>query len=388
MQSSVAHTLSSGRQALELESLRGLAAMLVVIYHMPHWNQVLDGVPIVVSGDRMVPLFFVLSGFIIHSAYAQRIGSWAELGRFQLLRLGRLYPVHLLFLMAFLALELLKLWIASRQPMAYEEAPFSHNTWGALVEQIFLVQGLGLSNSALTFNGPAWSISVELATYAVFGVAVLKLRRRATPFFAALAAASLCLLAFAEVGESYWLLNGFSGFFIGCLTAVAVRRWPVVWPGWMPAVVGAALVLYLALRPHDAQLLAIYPLSALLIAAMALGRDGGFARLMRHRLLVWLGTISYSVYMSHMLVFWCLSLVLKRLLQRPLHPDADGHLVPTLTVPETALAFVLSIGLVLLLSALVHRWVEHPCRAWTRRQLKARPAVAPTPAGPAAQTHS
>src|SRR5580700_3165978 len=91
----------------ELESIRGLAAMLVVFYHTPRWNP-LCNIGIFNNGYIMVDLFFVLSGFVIYSAYAQKINSRPDLGRFQFLRFGRLYPVHITFLFVFLAIELAK----------------------------------------------------------------------------------------------------------------------------------------------------------------------------------------------------------------------------------------------------------------------------------------
>ncbi len=81
----------------ELESIRGLAALLIVFHHIPKWNPILD-TKIINNGYLMVELFFVLSGFVIFSAYANKIGDKRDLLRFQFLRFGRLYPVHLLFL--------------------------------------------------------------------------------------------------------------------------------------------------------------------------------------------------------------------------------------------------------------------------------------------------
>lgn len=83
----------------ELESVRGVAALLVVFFHIPKWNDILY-VNIINNGYLMVELFFVLSGFVMVSAYSERILSVRDLVRFQFLRLGRLYPVHLIFLVA------------------------------------------------------------------------------------------------------------------------------------------------------------------------------------------------------------------------------------------------------------------------------------------------
>ena len=55
----------SSTKVEELESIRGLAALLVVFYHIPKWNPLLE-IGIINNGYLMVELFFVLSGFVIY----------------------------------------------------------------------------------------------------------------------------------------------------------------------------------------------------------------------------------------------------------------------------------------------------------------------------------
>jgi peptidoglycan/LPS O-acetylase OafA/YrhL len=57
------------RKIDELESLRGVAALLIAIYHTPHWTGAAE-LQFLKNGHLMVPLFFVLSGFVIHANYA------------------------------------------------------------------------------------------------------------------------------------------------------------------------------------------------------------------------------------------------------------------------------------------------------------------------------
>src|ERR1700730_11037304 len=83
----------------ELESIRGIAAVLVVLFHMPTWNPWLTDIRFIRNSYYMVDLFFVLSGFVMSLNYGDRLHSVRDLARFQFLRLGRLYPVHLLFLL-------------------------------------------------------------------------------------------------------------------------------------------------------------------------------------------------------------------------------------------------------------------------------------------------
>jgi peptidoglycan/LPS O-acetylase OafA/YrhL len=157
----------------ELESIRGLAALLVVFFHIPKWNTLLD-IGIINNGYLMVELFFVLSGYVIHTAYAHKITNKNDLFRFQFLRFGRLYPVHFVFLVAFIFIEIAKYIAQSKLGItSLGVQPFEKNNLTAFIQQLFLIQAIGPTGNTTTFNGPAWSISVEFYTYLIFGICVL-----------------------------------------------------------------------------------------------------------------------------------------------------------------------------------------------------------------------
>src|SRR6266496_1761059 len=90
-----------------LESLRGLAALVVVIYHAV-WSNPVTGLHFFQNGALMVDFFFVLSGFVIAHSYGGKLRSFTENVRFLFLRIGRLYPLHLAFLLVFLGIEVAK----------------------------------------------------------------------------------------------------------------------------------------------------------------------------------------------------------------------------------------------------------------------------------------
>src|SRR5690606_11164578 len=139
--------------------------------------------------------FFVLSGFVIHQAYATRIRTSHELARFQFLRLARLYPVHLLFLAVMIAIEAAKYLAQAKFGVASPNSiPFRDNNAAAIAQHLLLTQGLGPGALTNTFDVPAWSISVELYTYLLFGVTVLLAGAARDRVFLALAAGAGALL--------------------------------------------------------------------------------------------------------------------------------------------------------------------------------------------------
>ena len=152
---SIKEHLEPPKKIAVIESIRGLAALLVVLYHLPGWNKFVATSNFVSNGYLMVNLFFVLSGFVIFKAYGNQIQTKSDLFKFQFLRFGRLYPVHLLFICIFLC---------------YTATPFLQTNWTALSEQLLLIQAIGPNDSREFFNPQAWSISVEFYAYFLFGL--------------------------------------------------------------------------------------------------------------------------------------------------------------------------------------------------------------------------
>jgi peptidoglycan/LPS O-acetylase OafA/YrhL len=363
-----AQALPTNRNKIEeLESIRGLAALLVVIFHIPKWNPILD-IGLINNSYLMVELFFVLSGFVISNAYTNKIETGADLMRFQFLRFGRLYPVHLIFLLLFLAVEVAK-YVALSKLGAQDirKAPFTDNTLGAFVEQLFLVQAIGPTGNALTFNDPAWSISVEFYTYLVFGLAILFFKRVRTPLFSLIVLLSILLLETRATHGFTDLLRCLAGFFIGCLTAGLIRKTRATLPGYLSAIFFFSILIFLQLKTSKYLDVVIYFLTAALIASLMLSRGGLLRRILKHRILIWLGLVSYSVYMSHRFVLWVVTNAVKRLLKRPEVQAADGQWVLSLSVFETlAIAFG-AILIVLLVSQMTYSMIEKPMRETSRR---------------------
>jgi peptidoglycan/LPS O-acetylase OafA/YrhL len=84
---------------LALDSLRAICATLVVFYHFEGVT-IIGSVPFVRNAFLFVDFFFVLSGFVIASSYAERVAAGLPIPKFMFLRLGRLYPLHAIVLLA------------------------------------------------------------------------------------------------------------------------------------------------------------------------------------------------------------------------------------------------------------------------------------------------
>jgi peptidoglycan/LPS O-acetylase OafA/YrhL len=349
----------------ELESIRGIAALLVVLFHMPAWNAGLHDLRFVRNGYYMVDLFFVLSGFVMNLNYGGRLQTSRDLARFQFLRLGRLYPVHLLFLLVGVLIVAAS-WVAAtafglNPPNG---ASFKDVTWASFAEQLLLIHSLGFFRIAHPFNLPSWSISVEFYTYLVFGIVclishyVLRLS-----VFVCLSGVALALLSFggADAVNFSEILQCLGGYFLGCLVATVAARQTRMLPRGSTLVALVAMTAFLCTRSNPQFDVAIFFLSALLIGAVVCSGDDYTKGMLRHKSLRFLGLVSYSIYMSHTLVLWLCNQFVRVVLRRP-EAIVDGVSSPQLSLWGASLWCAIAIVGTILVSALVFRYVEDPFR--------------------------
>lgn len=360
-----------------LDACRGLCAVAVVLFHtdaLTHWYWW----PAIRNGYVAVDFFFVLSGFVIASAYQTRLATLADLGRYLLRRFGRLYPLHLVVLLVYLTIELVRLlWL--RAPDALTGNMSLH----ALIEQLALVQGFTAEHES--WNYPAWSISVELWTNIVFGLAVLVLGRRLIPVIVLISVA-LGTFIVTSGGEQLVFSDAMQDaiesifeFGLGVLVYALYGRF--VRQNWTPPATAELLVLPIvcvAFGYADAlPTLAPYLAFACVVFVLAFEK-GPLSRFLMQPLFVALGTISYSVYLTHSVYLAALDqavIMLGQVLNLPI----GGNELLTLGGPwamDAATLFVL--GVTILGSTLTYRCVEEPARRlfnWLSERLASKPWV-------------
>lgn len=301
-----------------LDSWRGLCAILVAMMHFPA-SGLISETAFIGNSWLFVDYFFVLSGFVIAHGYGQRIADGAGFLRYSLLRLGRIYPLHVAVLAAFVAFEGLR-W-ALPGLLSNGTPPFSGSTsWQALVSNLLLLNGTGVETMP-TWNSPSWSISAEFWTYLVFGACVLLLGRR---FWLALlpfiVAGPVILYLFApnlmDSTHDYGLVRCLYGFSVGALlhrfASVSIittnrlinadqsLRMRLIWTAFEIATI-ASVAEFVALQGDTAFGIAAPLVFALAVYVFAL--EGGYvSRLLRTRFFLLLGTLSYAIYMVHIFV--------------------------------------------------------------------------------------
>jgi peptidoglycan/LPS O-acetylase OafA/YrhL len=344
-----------------IELLRFVCACAVLLWHYQHFSYVANQAhdfsperqPLYAQlaffyryGLYGVQVFWCISGFIFFWKYGAAIAARGiGAGRFFLLRFSRLYPLHLITLLLVAALQALYAH-AHGYYFVYRD-----NSAGSFLLQLGMASHWLFPLTGFSFNGPIWSVSLEVLAYLLFFVA----SRRCGAGW--LATGALTLAAGLAWRCADWpLLECVLYFYVGGLVALASAaqaRWPAARRRLLLAGVAAllALVLLAPWRYPLAATTVLLPATPLLIfLLLALpplpGRAGRGARV--------LGNLTYSSYLLHFPLQLCIALAC----------GAAGIAVPWRS-PWLWLGFM---GATLLLAHLCYRRVELPAQQWLRRR--------------------
>jgi peptidoglycan/LPS O-acetylase OafA/YrhL len=372
-----------------LSGLRIVAAVWVVLFHFRPWlEQVAPGfrsalAPVLNCGAQGVDLFFILSGFVLTWNYLDRMGesfSARDTLHFLWLRLARVWPVYLV------TLHLAAAWILFTLYVGHVPSKVADQLNAvSYVRQVLLMQlWFRPFFDGTSWDGPAWSISAEWLAYLLFGLLVLVIFRvaRATRvrglLWLAVAASLPPTLLLLATGQFYtpwsWLPRIVMQFTAGALACAAVRKLQLTdrarrGAGFLSLALLVAVVgiLYL-LDAHRVP--KIYDSSGFvdvlfvpLVVTLAIG-VGSLPWLLSTRVMVYLGHISFSLYMVHELVHTAWNWITEQF-DIVLSPSWSAKLI---VVGVLAVAVV---G-----AALLYHLVEEPARVWMRRMVKAPKAGA------------
>jgi peptidoglycan/LPS O-acetylase OafA/YrhL len=374
-----------------LDSWRGIAACLVALFHLDAYSH-LYGVPFLRNSWLFVDFFFVLSGFVIAANYQKRLLDGFGVGRFLFLRLGRLYPLHFAMLALFVGCELLRavgkmliLGPAAINPGALFSTP--QQAPDTILANLLLIQSLHLYDF-LTWNVPSWSISTEFYTYVVFAVCLIGLRKHAwVGLLFAMIGGPVLIAMLSErnmnVHYDWGIIRCIYGFSAGVLSWKIYEKWNEKLKKWLSGTIvewGALGLVVAFVSVAGTTLLSIAApyLFALVVLVFAF-EAGTASALLKLRPLVFLGTISYSIYMTHVFVgerlFNAGSVLAKLWHVDPFtHREIDGHDFYFLGTQlwHGDMAYAVYLALIIAMSYFTFRWIEKPAREWARNRVRTR----------------
>lgn len=377
----------------QLTGIRFVAAAWVLLYHLQGPLAVigvlsLPVLPEVLRVGRLgVDLFFALSGFILTHTYLTRLGPALRARgtlHFWWLRLARIYPVHLVMLVVAGAAVVLQARVTGEALDRDWLTPWD------FIKNLLLIQEWG-ADPQRGWNFVAWSLSMEWLAYLLFPLLVIILfwMHRRLPTWLLVAAwiavmAPLVNYALSTSdayytdnwGSTYRILTEFTA---GAITYLIVRRFfdsagpssstvrvaniasyalpvlviagAVFLGNWGPAQPGGPVI------DGDREPLPPYfhltlvPLLILWIGALAVAQ-GGMARALATRLAILGGFVSYSLYMTHLVVFGLWRAGLRAF-------GIESGVLYTLSV-------IALVAGCLLVAYAMWKWIEEPAREWMR----------------------
>lgn len=284
----------------KLDGLRGLFALFVVLFHFNKHNAPLFIVDnfFVRESYIFVDFFFILSGYVITLTYNERLNTSADFFTFLKKRFIRLYPL-LLF-------STLMYW-------GFVHPHFNNqNIWLAL-DTLLLTNATPFLSSGIGMNYPTWSISSEMISYLLFGLSsIIAMQKRRPLLLAFLTIVSFIFLAsqqnYFQTG-SFGFVRGLAcfnlGYFIYLMTAKNIQlsnqtEWFVF--------IGIMALMYFHYTASIENPIGIILLQFLIPIAFAtsifvlIKTNGLLSQLLQTKPFLFLGKISYSVYLNHAFV--------------------------------------------------------------------------------------
>lgn len=346
---------------------RGVAALLIAILHWnvfmieADWGEHSSGdamrppvpgllSPIYDHGSFAVQYFWMISGFVFAFVYGRsKIGFYEYAGR----RVARLYPLHLLTLGIVAAFQaVLVLMIGTT--LFYPENDLYH-----FILNLAFIPSWGLEGGP-SFNGPVWSVAVEIPIYFLFWLCLRFLPMNA---FTALAIAGVFFLLQNVIDFSHVEYCGML-FFIG-----AAIHYASAW--FRPKPLAALASLIWALWLWVVLLVPAVGSLGTVLTVMAFGPLLAFFGALDRRWaersgvidhMAAFGDLSYSIYLLHLPLILLITIA-----TIALGIDRD---VLSGNLPAMAIYLLVTIWL----SHLSLKWFETPARRWLRAVLRPAPA--------------
>jgi peptidoglycan/LPS O-acetylase OafA/YrhL len=352
-----------------LDALRGLAAVWIVLYHAAtggHTPLLTQTLPpwlfetLIGQGFLGVPIFFVLSGFVLSYTTRKVHLTWPHFQNALVRRWVRLSPPYY----GSIALVLALAWVKSR----VEGGVFWMPSWDNFLAHFFYLQRL---LNLQDINAAYWALCIEVQFFLVYFVMMATWQGLGRPW-APVAVWGICgaiaLLWPLGVIDPHWLsqiwfLPHWHAFLLGMLAQWTVaKRLPGAWGDGLFYGYGAIILAAGVAQGYAFAIAAA--LTALAIAAV--GRANGLHWL-NWRWLQFLGLISYSLYITHPPVSGAALFVGRRFLFDVTSPLGEG------------LNLVFHLAVCIAVAAAFWYAVERPSIQWSQRLRPKPQAIAPTP---------
>lgn len=348
---------------VNIQVLRAVAALAVVLHHTQFQLQLVYGTPLfALVGRAGVDLFFLISGFVM--VYTTR-DSQRTTTQFWIDRAVRIVPLYWLGTTLVIVLFLAGLPALDVQQLRL----------GDIVKSYLFIPYLASYGEGRPVLDVGWTLNYEVYFYALFGLTFF-VRSQAKALLM-LAALFVAIWLFVKLNPQLPFVIAHYGsalvfeFLIGGAIALWHHGWVSGKPVRRPAL-GAALVLiglvavffggwqFATIVNQNPELrVAVFggPAILVLVGALLLEQAG---YTVRARFVMLLGAASYAIYLAHPMVL-------------QVAVPAFNAILPGASLAHKAGAIVFAFTLAVAAGLAVHLWVEKPMTAGLRAMLKRKP---------------
>ncbi len=357
------------------EGLRGICALIIAL---SHFGAVVLNAHLFSRPALAVEVFFLISGFVLAKVYSANISkNSCSFKSFLSRRFFRLYPLHLFCLITLLLFYTLStlhfnvseygVWCLDGFPIINDNRNYADGYLFTFLINLFFLQGTGLNATDATWVYPSWSVSAEffvcLLMYPLYRYCTNKVRLFFIIFLIVFAYLNL-ITHVADLGRhsfnfygflSIGLLRVLGGFFLGVLIfelslviKIDTKKLSIKVIESLLVIGIIYIIFFLKVKYIDYfALFLIVPMVLIFSSDLSI-----YATYLSNKLMVKLGTFSYSIYLNHVLVIGLFQYFELKIMLVNVLGNTAGF----------TLCILLFVFVVLILSFLTNKLIEKPSR--------------------------
>ena len=350
-----------------LTGIRGIAALWVLVHHLVTQYPLQDKLPVFVThiaekGWLGVDLFFILSGFVIAFVHNKDFKTHIDIHtvkNFLIKRIARIYPVHLVT-----TLSLIPIYLAAKWSFGYS-SPIDAFSLNKLLYSLTLTNGFGFQDS-IGWNAPSWSVSSEFLAYLTFPFLAALFLQKQLSIKASLGWIILIFIVTTSIGwfqtdkARYiagwqWVsLRVLSEFMFG-IFIFQIYRLNLKAPFSVLAFISSVIIITMSVTNTESHWDWIMILSFGLLIYSLTNTQHNISRFLSKNKMIYLGEISYSIYLCHGIIFMILNSAFKKTI-----PDNNGFM----------LVFSLCIYIItpIIIAHFMYKYVELPAQSYLKKK--------------------
>lgn len=363
----------SSKQIHALTGIRGIAALWVVSLHAADYTNVSTLLPnwssnLINKGWLGVDLFFILSGFVIAYVHQRDFGSlnYSLITKFLKLRLARIYPTHFVTTLILIPIVLGATFFSI---YSFSQEANTNYNFERFLFSITLTNGWGFPDSS-GWNIPSWSVASEWFAYLIFPLIAWVLNKIKSAnifgiiifliFFIMYTTAIIMNNGTQYMPQAEWvLLRVISEFIIGCCLFNLYDHTPQIFFSDVASVclTGTIITFCMLGLPSlfDGIIIILFSLLILNLSQA----NGTVARILSCNTMIYLGQISYSIYLAHFTVLIVFNQVFKR-----------ANFIEQSSIEYLFLFYLGYIAMSVMTGHILFFLIENPCRNFLKSNTK------------------